>query len=64
MRYVCPEYDFTCPYLKRNGECTIGDDGYDPMEQCDVYAYYNYDGEDEDAPDILVLTPDELICLV
>ena len=61
MRYECPEYDFTCPYCKQDGECTI--DG-NPMDECDVYAYYNYEDEDEDAPDILVLTPDELICLV
>ena len=58
MRYECPINDLTCPYCKADGECTI--DG-NPMDECDDYAYYNYDEEDDDSPEIVVMPLGELM---
>ena len=41
MKYECPIYDTSCPYLKKDGECTIEN----PKEECDEYWWYNQDEE-------------------
>ena len=41
-KLFCPIDDFTCPYYKR-GKCELEN----PAEDCDDYAAFNYEEEDE-----------------
>lgn len=43
MNYVCPGLSFDCPYYSQ-GFCEIDNS----LEECDDYAYYNYEYEDEE----------------
>lgn len=43
MKYECPEYEFDCPYLKKDGECVIGN----PLEECDTYMFHHGDELEE-----------------
>lgn len=43
MNYVCPGWNFGCPYYSQ-GFCKMDN----PLEECDDYAYYNYEYEDEE----------------
>lgn len=45
----CPDFDMTCPYCLASGECIIDN----PMEECDVFFYYNgYEEEEEEENEI------------
>lgn len=43
--YYCPVLDDTCPYLSHIGTCELGADAY---EECDDYAYYNEECDEDD----------------
>jgi len=50
-KFYCPaEGDGDCPYYQpMHGTCGLVNEGYDPVEECDVAAfYYSEDCEDEE----------------
>lgn len=45
-RYYCPSPDaMDCPYLSQLGRCTLVNEGYDPLKECDDAYCYDPDGE-------------------
>lgn len=45
-KFFCPVNGWDCPYLKKNGSCSLVDSGENPIKECDDAAFF-YD-EDED----------------
>lgn len=36
-KIYCPVNAWDCPYWKKDGSCSMVDDGFDPAEECDDY---------------------------
>lgn len=45
-KFFCPVNGWDCPYWKKDGSCSMVDDGDNPVEECDDAAYFCEDGED------------------
>lgn len=45
-RFYCPVNGWDCPYWKEGGVCGMGDEGLDPIKECDDFAGF-WDPEDE-----------------
>ena len=40
-KIVCPVANWSCPYYKEDGTCSMTDEGSNPIEECDdCFAYY------------------------
>ena len=51
-KFFCPTNEWDCPYLKRDGSCSMVDDGDDPVKNCDeASSWWDYDeAEDYESP--------------
>ena len=45
-KFFCPVNGWDCPYFKKDGSCSMVDDGDNPVEECDDAAYFAEDDED------------------
>ena len=46
-KFYCPVCDWSCPYLNgEDGSCTMVDEGYNPVEECDTAMYYCSDDDE------------------
>ena len=45
-KFFCPVNGWDCPYWKKDGSCSMVDDGDDPVMECDDAGYFYEDGED------------------
>lgn len=44
--FDCPICDYSCPYCNAFGRCLMTDEGYNPIDECDVaMAYYEEEAE-------------------
>ena len=39
-KFFCPVNGWDCPYWKKDGSCSMVDDGDDPVMECDDAAYF------------------------
>lgn len=39
-KVFCPVNAWDCPYWKKDGSCSMPDDGFDPAEECDDYIAF------------------------
>lgn len=46
-KFFCPVNGWDCPYWKKDGSCSMVDNGDDPVEKCD--DAYSVWGDDEDS---------------
>lgn len=46
-KFFCPVNAWDCPYWKKDGSCSMVDDGDDPVVECDDAACFYEDEEDE-----------------
>lgn len=44
-KFFCPVNGWDCPYWKKDGSCSMVDDGDNPIEECDDAAYFCDDDE-------------------
>lgn len=44
-KFFCPVNGWDCPYFKKDGSCSMIDEGLDPLDECDDAAFF---WEDED----------------
>lgn len=47
-KFFCPVNGWDCPYWKKDGSCSMVDDGDNPVMECDDAGYFF--GDDEDNP--------------
>ena len=47
-KFFCPVNGWDCPYWKKDGSCSMVDDGDNPVMECDDAGYFF--GDDEDSP--------------
>lgn len=47
-KFFCPVNGWDCPYWKKDGSCSMVDDGDDPVMECDDAGYFY--GDDDDSP--------------
>ena len=45
-KFYCPVNGWDCPYWKRDGTCSIVDNGDDPVKECDDAATF-WDEDDD-----------------
>ncbi len=45
-KFYCPVNGWDCPYWKRDGTCSMVDDGDDPVRECDDAAVF-WDEDDD-----------------
>lgn len=45
-KFFCPVNGWDCPYWKKDGSCSMVDDGDNPVMECDDAAAFYEDGED------------------
>ena len=39
-KFYCPENGWFCPYWKKDGSCSMVDEGMDPTLECDDAGYF------------------------
>ena len=39
-KFFCPSNAWDCPYWKKDGSCSMVDDGDDPVMECDDAGYF------------------------
>ena len=45
-KFFCPVNGWDCPYWKKDGSCSMVDDEYNPVDECDDAAAFWDEGED------------------
>lgn len=45
-KFYCPVNGWDCPYWKKDGSCSMVDDGFDPVKECDDAAAF-WDPDDD-----------------
>lgn len=45
-KFYCPVNGWDCPYWKRDGTCSMVDEGDDPVKECDDAAVFWDEGDD------------------
>ena len=45
-KFFCPVNGWDCPYWKKDGSCSMVDDGDNPVMECDDAGYFCEDDED------------------
>lgn len=45
-KFFCPVNGWDCPYFKKDGSCSMIDEGLDPEDECDDAAYFLEDKDD------------------
>lgn len=45
-KFFCPVNDWDCPYWKKDGSCSMVDDGDNPVMECDDAGYFCDDPDD------------------
>lgn len=57
-KFYCPVNGWDCPYWKRDGTCSMVDEGDDPVKECDdVYMFWGDEPEGNyfvDEPDYFI----------
>lgn len=46
-KFFCPTNAWDCPYWKKDGSCSMVDEGDDPVMECDDAGYFWGDEEEE-----------------
>lgn len=53
-KFYCPVNGWDCPYWKKDGTCSMVDDDFDPVKECDdAAAFWDPDDDyycDDDQP--------------
>lgn len=45
-KFFCPVNGWDCPYWKKDGSCSIVNEGDEPTEECDDAAFFYADDEE------------------
>ena len=48
-KFFCPVNGWDCPYFKKDGSCSMVDDGDNPVEECDDAGCF-FDEEEDGLP--------------
>lgn len=49
-KFFCPVNGWDCPYWKKDGSCSMVDDGDNPVMECDDAGYFWADEEEDISP--------------
>lgn len=44
-KFYCPVDGWDCPYWRKDGTCSMVDDGFDPVQECDGAAMCDPDDD-------------------